>query len=326
MNIQYFYKKCNPQEKSKFQSLIQSRLKSVGRMIPTSPETILEAKMEKTAKKSAYIVELVLRHVGKRFVAREDDHTIREAVDIAWGDLMSQLRKMKLRHGVKSSVQYKGRGVKDRVRFSDEQQDEEIPVLGKKEFSMLVEKFLKKAKQFVVSEVRFLEKTGDLPTGELETDELVNDVVLGLWNDRARSHLNTDNFLSLFYTEALQLLNKAKAESVDDSRRTSLDSRVSMSDNVDDDEELEFWQPDDIVTLADTLSFPKGKSRHEELRSLVLRELHHLPHRVRQEFNLVYQSGLTLREVSSIVKRTPGAVEKDIHGVLSMLRKKFGGK
>ncbi len=326
MHVQYFTKKCNQQEKSKFQSLLESRLRSVGRMVSTAPETVLEAKMEKTAKKSAYIVELVLRHGGKRFVAREDDHTIREAVDIAWSELMGQIRKMKLRSGVKSPEQFKGRSVKDRVRFSEEIPMEDFSDLNKKDFFMLVEKYLKKAKQYVVSEVRILEKTGELPAGELEADELVNDVVLGLWNNRVKLHVSVNNFLSLFYTEALRLLNNAKMQVADDSRRTSLDSRVTTSNSVDDDEELEFWQPDDIVTLADTLSFPKAKSRHEELRSLVLRELHHLPHRVRQEFNLVYQSGLTLREVAGIVKRAPGVVEKDIQGVLSMLRKKFGGK
>jgi len=325
MNIQFFYKKCNQQEKSAFQSLLQSLLKSAGRILPTTRETIVEAKMEKTAKKSAYIVELVLRHGGKRFVAREDDHTIQEAVHIAWGELVGQVRKMKLRQGVKSSVQYKGRSAKDWVRFSGESREEDA-MIGKKEFASLVDRFLKKARQFVVSEIYFLEKTGELPPGELEADELVNDVVLRLWKNRATSRVSVENFLSLFYSEALRSLHDAKIRVADDSRRTSLDARVPKSDSVDDDEEFDFWQPDDIVTLADTLSLPQSKSRYDELRSLVLRELRHLPHHVRQEFHLIYQSGLPLREAAHIVKRPPSAVEKDIHAVLALLRKRFARK
>lgn len=323
MNIQYFYKKCNPQEKSKLKTLVESKLKSVSRVLASSPENLLEVKLEKTAKKSAFIVELVLRSEGKRLVSKEDDHTINEAVDIAWGELMGQIRKLKLKRGVKSPDQFRGRVAKDSVRYSDFIPVEDFSTLSKKEFFTLVEKYLKRGRQYVVSEIRFLEKTGELPVGELEADELVNDIVLGLWNERSTLGLSSANFLSTFYSEALVALNKEKRDLGKSADRESLESRVDASDPVNDDDEFEFWQPDNVVTLADTLSIPQSKSRHEELRSLILRELHHVPHRLRQEFNLVYQSGLTIGEVARIVGRSSALVEKDIKQVLSMLKKKF---
>ena len=57
-------------------------------------DTRLDVKAEAFATKAAFLVELTLHLPGKKLMAKEDDHTIIEAIDLALDKLIIQLRKL----------------------------------------------------------------------------------------------------------------------------------------------------------------------------------------------------------------------------------------
>lgn len=325
MKVNYYFKNLNPKEKANLKSLVQGKIDQLSRVVKETPETALEVKGEKTAKKSAYIIEFVFRHNGKRFVSKEDDHTIQEAVDISLSGLIMQIRKAKQLRSIESPLQALGRKLKDDTRFSVFGDEEIVKQLSKKDFFEAVEDHLEKAKAFVQSEIKFLESAGDVPPGGLEADELVDDVILALWKNRESFAGKPEKFLSLFYRNALDALKVAVKELEGEREVESLEQRVGRDrEDIDGEEEMEFWQPDDVLTLADTLSISRSKpSRLEQLRSRVQKELAFFSPAVRQAFNLVYQSGFSVPEAAEILKRPRKDVERDIEGVVKELNKRF---
>ncbi|KKS43538.1 hypothetical protein A3H03_03250 [Candidatus Kuenenbacteria bacterium RIFCSPLOWO2_12_FULL_42_13] len=54
----------------------------------------LDVRAEKFATKSAYQIEMILHLPGHALLAKEDDHTVIEVVDLALDKLIIQLRKL----------------------------------------------------------------------------------------------------------------------------------------------------------------------------------------------------------------------------------------
>jgi ribosome-associated translation inhibitor RaiA len=58
-----------------------------------NPDETLEVRVEKFVKKSAYKVSLILQRPMNIFVS-EDDHTLKEAIDLAKDKMVTRLRKI----------------------------------------------------------------------------------------------------------------------------------------------------------------------------------------------------------------------------------------
>ena len=94
MNISYSFKNLTPSEKSICQNYFESKVPKLQKSIDNLySEAYLEVRIEKFVKKSAYNVALSLKSSPAIF-ASEDDHTLNEAIDLALGKLMHELRKL----------------------------------------------------------------------------------------------------------------------------------------------------------------------------------------------------------------------------------------
>ena len=94
--INYTFKNINDKEKAEIENymvLKEERFDNLMRRF-TGAECRLDVKAEKFATKSAYFIDLSLYMPGEKIMAKEDDHTLREAIDLSIDKLVIQLRKL----------------------------------------------------------------------------------------------------------------------------------------------------------------------------------------------------------------------------------------
>ena len=96
----YSYKNLPPQDKNILQNYLPQKLERFENLLKhfNNKEPRLDIRAEKFATKAAYLVELTLHLPRYRLMAKEDDHTIVEAIDLAVDKLIIQLRKLVNHH------------------------------------------------------------------------------------------------------------------------------------------------------------------------------------------------------------------------------------
>jgi ribosomal subunit interface protein len=93
--INYKYKNLSERDKAFLSDYCPKKLDRFETLMTRYKESEcrLEVKAEAFATKAAYMVEMVLHLPGKVLMAKEDDHTMIEATDLAVDKLIIQLRK-----------------------------------------------------------------------------------------------------------------------------------------------------------------------------------------------------------------------------------------
>lgn len=93
--MKYFYKNIDQAQKDFVASYIAGKAVRLGKLLGKVPDetVLLEVKVERFVKKEAFRIEFILHTPKKKYIASEDDHTIREAVDLGMDKLLAQLRR-----------------------------------------------------------------------------------------------------------------------------------------------------------------------------------------------------------------------------------------
>ncbi|OGG86473.1 hypothetical protein A3B87_00390 [Candidatus Kuenenbacteria bacterium RIFCSPHIGHO2_02_FULL_39_13] len=96
LSINYTYKNISERDKKFLQDYCLKKLDRFKVLMKRfrEEECRLEVKAEAFATKAAYKVELIIHLPGNILMAKEDDHTIIEATDLAVDKLIIQLRKL----------------------------------------------------------------------------------------------------------------------------------------------------------------------------------------------------------------------------------------
>ncbi len=92
----YTFKNVTEQDKNFIQQYFPKKLTRFKNLMQNfiEEDCRLEIKAEQFATKSACQVETILHLPGKKLMAKEDDHTMVEAIDLAIDKLITQLRKL----------------------------------------------------------------------------------------------------------------------------------------------------------------------------------------------------------------------------------------
>lgn len=96
MQTSFSFKNMSPSEKAFVEGYFSSDVKLgkvQGIVNRLNPDETLEVRAEKFSKKSAYKVSFILGKPMNLFVS-EDDHTLREAIDLAKDKLLERLKKV----------------------------------------------------------------------------------------------------------------------------------------------------------------------------------------------------------------------------------------
>lgn len=105
MHMTYSFKKLGEFDQHFCRQYFEQKADAVVRALPklgSDAEVHLDVRIERFAKKKAFKVTLNLRAGARHWAAEEDDHTLREAIDLAKDKLVLQMRKY---HRVEGTMQ-----------------------------------------------------------------------------------------------------------------------------------------------------------------------------------------------------------------------------
>ena len=102
MDVAYSFKKLGEFDQHFCRQYVAQKLGQIERALPKLPagvSALLTFRVERFAKKKAFKVTLTLTTDTHRWMAEEDDHTLREAIDLAKDKLVLQMRKRRRTEG-----------------------------------------------------------------------------------------------------------------------------------------------------------------------------------------------------------------------------------
>ncbi|OGL90863.1 hypothetical protein A3J36_01920 [Candidatus Uhrbacteria bacterium RIFCSPLOWO2_02_FULL_54_37] len=319
------HKNLSPKEKEMVERYVAGKLEKITKRMPLD-DALLRVRVEKFAKKAAYNVELELTAPRQHYVASEDDHTILEAVDFAMDKLVKQ---MKRRGGLAHPSHHKfprARAVKEMQReWAYAASPEDAGEADREEFFLLAGQLLAPLMRTLRHEIYLRGMEGE---EDVAPEAVADEAILAAWDGRKKKpkgmHMKQWLYrtaLAVFEAHAAGLARGRRDESLEEVIPEETEaSRVSnLGDEVKD-----FWQPDELTTLADTLS-PDARSKgltpsqKAQYRS-VLGALTKATPQERQAFLLKFKEGFAEDEIAMIQRRTPAAVEKDLARTRAMLR------
>jgi ribosomal subunit interface protein len=303
----------------RLRELVEELIARLDRHAPHSPaDTIfLRLFVNENAARKLYHVSLTCDVPGRMLAAQEERHDVEEAVREAFVEIERQLEKHK--ETLSHSSLYKRPARREELRrqkaeaFPAEEREREL-------FSTLAERHLKNLYNFVRREIAYYLATGDLPPGEITTEDVVDATLLQAYRefvkDPARREIRSW-LIGLAVEKVEAELKRSKAERA---------GGVHMEEDIPEpppaegvsalgDEIMDFYQPDEEQKLEDiipdmTAPTPEQILEGRELQRYINRTLATLPRVWRRAFALHYVGGLTVAEIARMIKGAEPEVER----------------
>src|SRR5262245_6351805 len=251
--------------------------------------------------------------------AQEERHDVEEAVREAFVEIERQLEKHK--ETLSHSYIYKRPARREELRrqkaeaFPAEEREREL-------FSTLAERHLKNLYNFVRREIAYYLANGDLPPGEITTEDVVDATLLQAYRefvkDPARREIRSW-LIGLAVEKVEAELKRSKAERA---------GGVHMEEDIPEpppaegvsalgDEIMDFYQPDEEQKLEDiipdmTAPTPEQILESRELQRYINRTLATLPRVWRRALALHYVGGLTVAEIARMTQVDESGVERGV--------------
>jgi len=340
LQISFAYKNLNAQERDAVRRYFGAKEKRIDKFVNPG-EAAVFVRVERFAKKAAYKAEVIVKHRKHAWRASEDDHTIPEALDFAIDKLVRQMeRARELSHAAHHKFPRRnsfkelwlkleelvGREAETAGRERGAERSRDALMREREAFFRTVEPLVRPALALLRHELSFIEGEGNNIKG-VEAEEVVDEAVLALWERRGEKPpaLTLEQW---FYRTALALLHERMSEKGVQETEMSLDERQpkvqeAYSASNLGDEIRDFWQPDEILTIADTLGYRDARgltlTQKKQFRTM-LRTLAHVSPQARQAFMLRFKEGFETAEVALIQRRQTRTVEKDIADTLARLK------
>ncbi|OGL88836.1 hypothetical protein A3I42_01150 [Candidatus Uhrbacteria bacterium RIFCSPLOWO2_02_FULL_49_11] len=331
LSVTFSYKNLNPQEHAQVERYMDEKLRKIEKLVRDA-EARLTVRVEKFVKKSAFKAEFVLRVAGCSYRASEDDHTIAEAVDFTLDKLTRQIERMRERTRPAHSKFPRKVSLKERWTELEERLVPPQKEADREEFFKAIGALVKPAIALIRHEIEHLKLARNIDEDEYDAATIIDDAVLKLWEERKKKPA-TLTLQQWFYRTAFDILNGKLKESDAEDDALSIDLVVPEESEAFEvsnlgDEVKDFWQPDEVTTIADTIGAntssqglaPTQKKQYRR----VLQALHLLPHPARQAFLLKYREGFQEAEIALIQKRNIALVRNDLASSLQFLKQRAG--
>jgi RNA polymerase sigma factor (sigma-70 family) len=200
----------------------------------------------------------------------------------------------------------------------------------KREAAQAIERHLSGLYNFARREIAYRQAVGDLASGDLAPEEVVDEVALSTI-ERFGEHPPELEFDRWLLQLALEVIERRAGE-VREERESLLHveeqaPETPPAEEAADggDEIFEFYQPDERVRLEDLIEdgrvpTPEEALARRELQQHINRSLARLPRRWREAFVLYAVEGLTLEEVARVVRRPVDETRREIESARGFLR------
>jgi RNA polymerase sigma factor (sigma-70 family) len=284
------------------------------------PELVhLKGLLEQNSPREGVIVSLNLRLPSGQMAVHESAPSAAAALKAAFDDLLGQIGRHKdlLRnsHNWQRRRSPNGRPPAE-VPF--EQTIASIPPLTAtaEDVRSYVNANFRRLKLFVERELFFRESSAQLQPGSLSVEEIVDEAVARALDDKIEKpdRLGLEPWL---YRLAIQ-----------ENRVNLRSSRQRRNEQASDEQQLQFHQPDESVSAADSIAddriaTPEDIAYTDEMITLVQFALQSASRRDREAFILHGIEGFSLDEISAITDRKPVEVQESIRRAREKLRHSF---
>jgi RNA polymerase sigma factor (sigma-70 family) len=179
---------------------------------------------------------------------------------------------------------------------------------------------------FIEREIYFRENSGDLGSGTVNVEEVLDEVVARALDEKIEKpdRVGLEPWLYRLAIRSLDDFSRS-ATSNEEVDIQGSSRRPGRNDTDGDEARLQFYQPDESITAENGIpderaSTPEQIAYSDEMLSLVQFALRRAKRPDREAFILFAIEGFSLKEIATIVDRSSEHVRQSIHNAREALR------
>jgi len=297
------------------ENLIDRHCAKIRKMLTTfSPDTTdLDISLEKLPRGSQYQTALVLALPQRTIKVEELENNPTTSLVRAFAELRRRVKR------------FKSQLNRERLWHKQPPTTEVVP-LTRWEIEAEANEHLEKLENYVRREIYYQVIQGQLPPGMIEPQAVVDDVFLFITSrpEVKPTNLTVEQWM---FQSARGILGQ-RLEEIDD-HRDEPHMEESASEKSDwEDEDLNFYQPDESLQLgdlfeSDNTSTPEELLEREEAEEELHRSVAALPQNIRESFILFALEGFTSDEVSMMTGRKAQEILDEVEQAREILKKTF---
>lgn len=279
---------------------------------------------KKPSRKERYEVRAVIHLPTGTLAAEEENADAFAALDLAVDRLVAEIKRHKERVRKDYVFRRKNRQRAD-LDAAGAMLQRDVKGGRREDFFQLLRPQLRVLRPYAQRELRVLELKGALHRGEVEVDDVLDDVLVRAWERFSRRPKNQP--LHLWLTG---LLHEAIEGHVEEEPRP----HESLEKEVEQADEKEWWTEllgeKENFTLADLLPDEAGNGALDELeaqeqRDRIMTVLGDVPAAQRQAFLLHALEGYDVAEIAMLQDRPEEQVRQDVEAVRQTLKERLLG-
>jgi RNA polymerase sigma factor (sigma-70 family) len=295
------------------------------------PELIhLKGAVEQSSAREGTLVSLNLRLPSGQLAVHQASPSATAAIKAAFSDLLEQIRKHK--DLLRNSHSWRRHRALEGIPAPEVPFEETFAAVApqtatSEDVRSYLNANLRRLRLFIEREIYFRENSGDLGPGAVSVEEILDEVVARALDERIEKpdRIGLEPWLYRLAIRSLDDFGRSTGpnEEVDIQGRTR-----SRNDTDGDEARLQFFQPDEAITaengIADNNAWtPEQIAYSDEMISLVQFALRSAGRVDREAFILFAIEGFSLKEIATIVDRSPEQVRQSIQNAREALRNGF---
>ncbi len=299
-----------PRLRERFEEWARKLEKRVARFDPDLVH--LEGHIEQHPARPLYRSRLRLKLGNGVLATTEEGEDALPVLDEAFRELERRLEKFKAR--LSRSDQWKRpsrrRRLVEWLKETPEAREREKRQL----YFDLIREHLDNLHSFIRRELAYLENRGEVPPGELTAEDLLDATVLRGFQqfEQRPAHQNVHHWLlGLAIDVTSEEVATLRRQRTDDAQPLWSRPKPGPADAwLEDEQQLEFWTPDESLRLEDLVPAtgalsPEEETASRELQQHIQQTLAQLPAQWRQAVVLTTQEDLTPDQAAALLDRDP---------------------
>jgi RNA polymerase sigma factor (sigma-70 family) len=289
----------------------------------------LKGAIEENSPREGTVVSLNLRLPSGQMAVHQASSSATAAIKAAFSDLLEQISKHK--ELLRSSHSWRRHRALEGIPAPEVPFEETFAAVPpqtatSEDVRSYLNANLRRLRLFIEREIYFRENSGDLEPGTVSAEEVLDEVVARALDEKIEKpdRIGLEPWLYRLAIRSLDDFGRTggSSEEVDIQGRSRNRSR---NDTDGDEARLQFYQPDETITAENGIadgraSTPEQIAYSDEMITLVQFALRRTSRLDREAFILFAIEGFSLKEIASIVDRSPEQVRQSIHNAREALR------
>jgi RNA polymerase sigma factor (sigma-70 family) len=293
------------------------------------PELVhLKGAVEQNSPREGTVVSLNLRLPSGQMAAHESASAPTAAIKAAFGDLLEQIGKHK--ELLRNSHSWRRHRTMEGIPAPQVPFEETFAAVAPQtatsdDVRSYLNASLRRLRLFIEREIYFRENSSDLESGRVNVEEVLDEVVARALDEQIEKpdRIGLEPWLYRLAIRSLDDFSRSATSNEEIDIQGS--SRQGSNDTDGDEARMQFYQPDETITAENGIadhraSTPEQIAYSDEMLSLVQFALRGAKRPDREAFILFAIEGFSLKEIATIVDRSPEHVRLSIHNAREALR------